>query len=625
MVVAATTLLVLLLFGQPAEPTASGPLAVFSAANLADNAGLLLFTALGAATVIGVASLVRTSALKSGGGQVARDLGGQKVDPDTRGPKQRQLLNVVEEIAIASGTPVPEVYVLEQEAGINAFAAGYTPGNAAVAVTRGTLDKLDRAELQGVIAHEFSHVINGDMRLNIQMMGAAFGILVLALIGRKLLRHGFLFGGGRRRNQGVFVILAIGIGLLVIGYIGVFSSRWIKAGVSRQRESLADASAVQYTRHPEGIAGALKKIAVYESGSHLDAEVEEVNHMLFGEGRVARLFATHPPLVERIRAIEPQFHEGELKTLARRLAEAEQQRAKAQETTEEASAAAQPSAAEKLGLDADSLIDNIGNPDRGSLLQAAVLAAAVPEPLAQAARRGEQAPALLLSLLLDADAEQRQTQLDQVEALMGAATRRQVARLADGGAVEPGQRLPLLEMAQPALRRLPRGELLKLRRAVHKLAAADRRIEPFEFLLAQVLRVYLAEALGNQGNPQGGRVRLARRRAAAGVSLAALAHFGHPDDRAAAQRAFDAGAEATGLELPGHWPDSPNWPRDLERALQALDALGPQGKDKLVRGWVATVMHDGTARTRELEMLRACCASIQVPLPLAADGGAKPA
>ena len=201
-------------------------------------------------------------------------------------------------MAIASGVPVPEIYVLEEESGINAFAAGYNPGDAAIAVTRGTLELLDRDELQGVVAHEFSHILNGDMRLNIRMMGVLFGIMVISMIGRMILRGGYHTSLSRSRDKGAAGVMAVGLGLALLGFIGMFFARIIKAAVSRQREYLADASAVQFTRQTDGIAGALKKIGGYSESSYITAaDPEEVSHMLFGTGsKFFGVFATHPPL-----------------------------------------------------------------------------------------------------------------------------------------------------------------------------------------------------------------------------------------------------------------------------------------------------------------------------------------
>ncbi|MGH8432372.1 MAG: M48 family metallopeptidase, partial [Solimonas sp.] len=280
-----------------------------------EQASPLGFVAVMTAVVIGVSSLFKSASLSGGGSGIARALGGEAVHPGGRDPRLRRLRNVVEEMAIASGVPVPAIYWLPQETGINAFAAGYTPADAAVAVTRGALDKLTRDELQGVIGHEFSHILNGDMRLNIRMMGLLFGILVIAIAGRKLMRISLQADDARTLSAGV----AGGLALTLIGYVGYFFGQLIRAGVSRQREYLADASAVQFTRQTQGIAGALKKLAGVDKGAKLDnAGCDEVSHMLFGDGiGYGALFATHPPILERIRVLEPGFVPSSLKSLSK--------------------------------------------------------------------------------------------------------------------------------------------------------------------------------------------------------------------------------------------------------------------------------------------------------------------
>ena len=282
--------------GQPVDPTLPAGAAVLAVLILGSTA-------------------YKVARLSAGGGRVATDMGGTLVPPDVQDPLRKRLRNVVEEMAIASGVPVPEIYVLEAENGINAFAAGYDTGDAAVAVTRGCLELLDREELQGVIAHEFSHILNGDMRLNIRMMGVLFGIMVLGIIGRFILRGSYYSGGmSGRRDKNASVILLIGFGLAVLGWVGVFMARIVKASVSRQREYLADASAVQFTRQTDGIANALKKIGGYEEHSYIkQADPEEISHMLFAGGvaRLTSVFATHPPLADRIRALDPSFSEAD--------------------------------------------------------------------------------------------------------------------------------------------------------------------------------------------------------------------------------------------------------------------------------------------------------------------------
>src|SRR5499427_2996533 len=271
---------------------------------------LLLLAAPGVGLVVGGASAFKVAQLASGGQAVALMLGGVEVPGTTTDARQKRLLHVVEEMALAAGVPVPPVYILD-EPGINAFAAGYAPGDAVVAVSQGCLTYLTRDELQGVVAHEFSHILNGDMRLNIRLIGLIFGIMVLSIIGRLL-----MLTGGRRsssqRNDSQAGLMLVGMGVFALGLVGAFFGRLIMAAVSRQREYLADASAVQFTRNPDGIAGALKKIGGLQEGSRVEnPQAAEAGHMFFanafaGEG-LAELLATHPRLVERIRRLDPQF------------------------------------------------------------------------------------------------------------------------------------------------------------------------------------------------------------------------------------------------------------------------------------------------------------------------------
>src|SRR6478752_2727573 len=286
----------------------SGPIAWW-------NPQVFFWVAASTVGVVGLASLFKWGQMRGGGAAVAEMVGGRAVDLKTTDLRERQLLNVVEEMAIASGIPVPAVYILEDEPGLNAFAAGLRTTDAAVAVTRGTLNRLTRDELQGVIAHEFSHILNGDMRLNVQISAIVFGILVVGLIGRGVLR-GMMYGrvrsgSGKDKGGGVVVIAAIGLALFLIGYVGYFFGRMIQAAVSRQREFLADASAVQFTRNPDGIAGALKKIGGYALGGNMvNSHAGEIGHFFFAQAfrsGITGLLSTHPALDERIRAIDPRW------------------------------------------------------------------------------------------------------------------------------------------------------------------------------------------------------------------------------------------------------------------------------------------------------------------------------
>ncbi len=617
-VIAVVDLVLLLTLGF-ASPLADAPL--LSAANLRANSDALLMGAIGTGLLVGLSSLTRILRLRDGGGEVARQLGGTLVDPDSRDPLRRRLVNVVEEIALASGVPVPQIFVLEQEPGINAFAAGYSPSDAAVAVTRGTLEKLNRSELQGVIAHEFSHILNGDMRLNIKLMGALFGILVLSLIGRRVLMHSGALG--RSRNSG-FPILALAVALVVIGYVGLFFGRVIKAAVSRQREYLADASAVQFTRDPGSIAGALKKIAVHGNHSYLQVDSEEVGHMLFGPGQAMSLLATHPPLLQRIARIEPGFREDELQQVADRLkrAQAREHKAAAREEQRREQREQQP----RAPLDAQSIIDQIGNPDMQRILIAAALADSLPGDAAAAARAVESAPLALLYSLLMEDEQARQQQMRVIAEKLGAEAAQGVQQLVElNGVLEPVQRLPLLEIALPALHRQPAASLQRMLAAIDAMIRVDGEVDVFEYLLARLVRQYLWES----ANP--GRVRVAgnrslsQRREEVRDVLAVVAWHGQRDDPEAALAAYQLAVGEVLGELPDKLPrplrDSSDWITPLERSLDRLDELTAGGKEKLLRALALSVRFDDQLIPAEVELLRAVCSALHVPIPALVASG----
>src|SRR5690606_23404032 len=375
---------------------------------------------------------------------------------------RRRLLNVVAEMTIASGLPMPDVYVLERESGINAFAAGLTPADAAIAVTRGALEQLDRAELHGVIGHEISHIASGDIRLNQRLLGCSFGVLALSQIGRLLMRTATARSGRGRRSDGVPAVIALGAAIFVIGSIGLLLSRLIKAAVSRERERLADASAVQFTRDPSGLASALKKIAGF-TARLTAAGSEEVAHMLF-EHRTRGLggwFATHPPLVERIRALEPGFDPKALAGL-----EAGSGRPGAFAGAEAARTADAPGAALAASIrDAVDVGAADGSPlehagEIGSPALGAALRVALPADVYDAAHSRDTSLLLVLALALSANARVLAAQRALLDAQLGA---RRAARCESLRAalerLDPALRLPLVELALPALRQRPAGEL----------------------------------------------------------------------------------------------------------------------------------------------------------------------
>src|SRR6266540_955587 len=535
--------------------------------------------------LIGACSFVRMLLLRSGGGgKVAQQLGGQYVPEDTTDPRLRRLRNVVEEMAIASGVPVPQVYVLDHEPGINAFAAGWSTGDAAIAVTRGCLEQLNRDELQGVIAHEFSHVVNGDMRLNIRLMGILFGILALAVVGRFM-----LFSGGRgSRKGGAAPIILIALAALIAGYVGVFFGRLIKAAVSRQREYLADASAVQFTRQTEGLTGALKKIGGLPTGSKLaSGKVEDVSHMLFGDGlRLSSWFATHPPLPERIKVLDPTFDPQQLEALSRQWAQAPP------------NGMAEDHA---LGLTPARELPPTAPPARPAP------AAAAPDTVVP----------LVFGLLLAAHPEARAQQHRVLTARHGKPLADAAWTDADALAqLRPELKLPLAEVAFSALRRRPQPELDQIVATVYELIKADGRTTVFEYCLSRLLHRELYE-INHRGAPWGDkRHRLddGAGRDAVATLLSTLARVGNSDP-AQAQAAYQAGvARALSGQPPAYLPP-PQGVVGLEPVWPVLDGLGDAGKQRLVEATVTVISHDGVMTVEEVEMLRTVCGVLHVPLP----------
>jgi Zn-dependent protease with chaperone function len=579
---------------------------------LAGHGGLIVGLAGGTFALMVIASLYRAATLARGGGHVARMLGATRVSGEGTDPLERRLVNVVEEMALASGTPVPEIYVLEQEAGINAFAAGLTSTDAAIAVTRGALEHLERAELQGVIAHEFSHILNGDMRLNQQLIGLSFGILVLSLAGRWLLRSVRYTRGNRRgRNSGgVAAALAIGLALVVIGGIGVLLSRLIKAGVSRQRELLADASAVQFTREPEGLAGALKKIAGH-SARIVSVDTEEVAHMLFerGTSRFSGWFATHPPLLERIRTLEPTFDPADLPP--------------PQPHTRTGPTAAGYGASTAGLAAAATAVVSTGSPlERAGEIAApagAALRAAVPDELYHATRSRDSSLLVVLALALSGDEQTRRQQLALLERQLGATRAELTARLfADLARSSDELRLPVLELALPTLRERPREQLAYLAELLVRLKELDKAERLFDFVLLRVLKTYLRDSPGAVPAPPRPGRKLDTR-SAVRVLLANVAAYGSAD-AAAANRAYAAGLESLGWRAASGDPtfDPPAVARDLEgldAALTALTAIRPRDQERVLRGVLATIRADAITGVEERELFRVIAIVLDCPLP----------
>jgi Zn-dependent protease with chaperone function len=586
---------------------------------VAANPGQAVTSTLLVMGVLGLASLYKSIELRGGGGVVARSLGGVLVTGDTTDLKRKRLLNVVEEMAIASGVPMPEVYVLEQEPGINAFAAGHTPANAAVTVTQGALDRLTRDELQGVIGHEFSHVLNGDMRLNMQLMGWVFGLFVIGLIGRLILQ--FSPRTDRRDSNAAF--LALGFAIMVLGYVGLLAGRILQAAVSRQRERLADASGVQFTRNPQGLKGALMKIAALPDGSALvAADAEQAAHMFFADA-LSRVFATHPPILERIRELDPHFNVQELERAA---AEPDQQPSLAEFAGQAgASGFAGQAGAAGIAAGAGSRIGGIGvaqatravaqvgKPDTAHIEHAQAVRLALPPGARELTESPGGAQALILAMLISTDPAVRERQLQLLTKTTNAASVAVIQRvLPIAHDLNPMLRLPLLQRAFPALRRSTVPQRQSLARLVNELIHADNRIDVFEFCLAKLLEMLLNDELS--ASIPHGTLTLEDESNEISLLFATLAQIGAQDEQAA-RMAYEVGIASV---LPMRRPPfavTPDWQQKLSAALPRLEQLHPFAKKAVIEGLVKTVANDEMLMDDEAELLRTVCALLHCPLP----------
>ena len=611
LIVLAVTLVVAVVLRLYMDPY--GPQTLIAGASLAgwiaDNGSLLAGVAALTALFILLASLYRTATLSRGGAQVARMLGATEVTGEGSDPLRRRLQNVVEEMAIASGVPVPEIFVLEEEQGINAFAAGLTTADAAVAVTRGALEKLSRAELQGVVAHEFSHILNGDMRLNQRLMGLSFGILILALMGRWLL-HSIRYTRRGRSGGGVAAAAGLGLAFMLIGYIGLFFGRLIKAGVSRQREMLADASAVQFTRDSSGLAGALKKIGGY-TGSLTARNSEEIAHMLFSRGSRAfrGWFATHPPLDERIQALDPSFTAGNYPDVDTTLAGVEEP-------------------------DADVLVHSLAG-DSGAVAEANILATAgqpapqgvasslriaIPDELYHAAHSRDSSLLLILALAIGDDDRIRQRQDELLQQQLGSARSALCRKLRhELDNLDDKLKLPMLELAMPALKQRPPEQLEFLSTLLKRLTDINTNERLFDYVLLRLLESYLWD-LPNSGMKPPRATRRLSPHAAVVTLLRSVAAYGH-DNSAAALAAFKAGVASIGKRT-ARIPEPSFEPladaRDLgslDAALARLATLKPRVRARVLAAVLACIRHDHHIQLAEHELFRAIAATLGCPVP----------
>ncbi len=567
---------------------------------------VFLWVSLGTLTIIALGTLCKIVELAKGGEVVALLLGGRRVDPRTTDLAERRLLNVVEEMAVASGVPVPPVYVLDKEPTINAFAAGHTPANAVIGVSRGALGYLNRDELQGIMAHEFSHILNGDMLLNVRLIGWLFGILLLAVLGF------FSMHAGRElkcKGPG-FWLLVFGVGLYIVGYIGVVFASLIKAIISRQREYLADASAVQFTRLPSGIAGALKKIGGLEHHARIqDPHAEECSHLFFGnavEGSMFNLFSTHPPLVKRIRRIDPSF-DGRFPRVqplpTPQVIAAVPAPAVAQEVpaaVEKGPRTPQPKA---LPLEPASVTGQVGTPGPAQIVFASALLNAMPQPVGDASHDPYSARAVVYALLLNREKEMRQKQLADLKSRAEELSYRETLRMAaEVDQLAEEARLPLVDVTLPALKSLSRDQYAAFRQNVEALVAADGKMDLFEYMVHTVLLNNLDIHFGRTKPPA--------------IRYRSLTSLMAPRVRVLSTLAY-AGQLASKESPPAQML------RALDEALRELAHTTPRIKQRVLSAAAACVIKDGKVTVREGELLRAVAAMLGCPMPpLAASVGA---
>jgi Zn-dependent protease with chaperone function len=555
------------------------------------------------------ASGYKTTQLSAGGSVVAEDLGGRLVMPGSADFEEKRLLNIVSEMALASGMPVPQVYLLDHEEGINAFAAGTEPSNAVIGVTRGCLQRLSREELSGVIAHEFSHIINGDMRLNMRLMGLVFGLVVISIIGRGMVQLLRFQGGSSRRNNKeggnvMLVLFLLGLGLLVIGGLGSLFGRLIQAAVSRQREFLADASSVQFTRNPDGIVGALKKIGGSEIGSKIKApKAVEASHMFFSNGGMFNFFLmTHPPLDVRIRAVQKnwdgKFESSEIKPIA------------ADRTTKN----------EKRNGPLDALpgavvlgaVSGIGQGERRRISTGQQLHQGISQRWREAIHDREEAQAVIFGLLLNKDEKFLSKEVSFLEEEAGGEAKELALKWqAEARGLHSARKIALVEMALPTLRSLSPLEYERFRDIMRWLIASDGQVELFEFMIQRVIERHLGSYFERKAFRNIAYHQFDRLLPEANILVSTVSEIG-------AGCADDA--EAAYLEATSDWKDrldrkGVSSHDELDEALDKFSQASPLVKRQILVACVTAAARDGKLSSREAELLRTIADSIGCPLP----------
>jgi len=577
--------------------------------------------------VILLGNVFKSLQLAGGGAAVARDVGARPVDPRTTDLDEKKLVNVVEEMAIASGLPVPQVWIMDEEAGINAFAAGTEPGNAVIGVTRGCVQRLTRGELQGVIAHEFSHILNGDMKLNMRLIGWLFGIMMLSMLG-KMLFHSLRFmrvrGNGKDNNGGLIIALLLaGVALIVIGSVGVFFARMIQAAISRQREYLADASAVEFTRDPSGIAGALKKIGGQEFGSDIsNAKASEASHMFFADGGMFSYgFATHPPLDVRISSIEKdwdgKFKATGLPPVAHQGGSSNgSSRSQAHDARLSGFSGGSSSSQSKVKVDRKDW-DDIGASSHQDVKLGQQIRDAISDDWIAACHDREYAQALIFGLLLAEDDELLQGEVSFLSKSAGKnAVELALSWNQELREVHSSEKIALLDLCIPTLRRLTMPEYERFIEITRWMIASDGEVDIFEFMLQKVLERHLSAHFLHYGGVKTRYTKLNKVSDEVNVLLSTMAGIGagNGEELATAYGAASDVLAEFGEKLSILPPERCGL-QEVDKALDKLEQASPMIKKQVLHACGLAVMHDGELESKEAEMLRAVADAIGSSLP----------
>jgi Zn-dependent protease with chaperone function len=575
--------------------------------------------ALGITTVVALASFYKMQQLRAGGSAVAELLGGRLLDRSSQQLDERKILNVVEEMAIASGVAVPAVYLLE-ETSINAFAAGHDSRDVAIGITRGAITLLSRDELQGIIAHEFSHIFNGDMKINLQLVGWLHGILFIGLIGRFLLDSNNNHSYSTRSSRSSGPLVFLGLGLVMIGYCGTFFGKLIKAGISRQREFLADASAVQFTRNPDGIAGALKKIGGSADGSIIShPNAAQISHLFFGTGisNHFSLFATHPPLEERILAIDSRW-DGEFSSVDTSIVTVEKPQidpATVRIINGEIQYTRHQTATTIAATGVAAALDAIGSPTAEHITEAQKTLTNIPENLQKIARESWGASAIVYCLLIDRDTGKHTQAFALLEkSIPGSVYTLCEKIIGEIHELPAGLRLPLIDLCLPSLKTLGAAQHNSFFQTVIAQIQADKKVSLFEWALYRLLRHHLDE------KQQTGRtVNLTAAASSCATTLSALALATHTDatstDKTTAESFFNAGWKI--LRLPPHRFNSDVLDNmtTLDQSVRNLHRLQALSKPRFLKACCAAITVNGTYTPESVELLRAIADTIDTPIP----------